>query len=309
MHPKPFYQNILRLLLLFVGFNILGTIVTFILLRSLFNVDAISVLNSINSVDVESGSINALKFMQFIQVFFSFIIPAHLFARSHSYHNTVDYLKLNSTHWKHFLLGAILIFAISPFVSFTSMLNEQISFPSFLSNIESYFRNQQIQSEKFATLFLRDNTGKDLIINLFIVGVLAAISEELFFRGVLLNILLERIKNIHLAIFTCAILFSALHQEFYALLPRTILGMALGYAYVYSRSLWVPILMHFVNNASAVILDSLFKQGYTSFNPNSNEYFGSIGLIISIISTITLFWYWKKQKAGSVIIIYGEKLD
>ena len=158
-------------------------------------------------------------------------------------------------------------------------------------------------------MFLRDNTGKDLLINLFVVGFLAAISEELFFRGVLQKILIERIKNIHLAIFACALLFSALHQEFYALIPRVLLGMLLGYAYVYSNSLWVPICIHFVNNATAVILDSLYKQGFTSFNPNSNEYFGLTGLLISLIATITLFWYWKKNKAPSIAIIYGERLD
>src|SRR5574343_88390 len=309
MHPKSFLQNIIRLLLLFIGFNIIGSIVTFILLRSFFNVDGLTVLKSINDVNVDSGTINALKFMQFIQVFFSFVIPAHLFARSHSFHNTIDYLRLHPTPWKHFALGAFLIILISPLVSYTSILNEQISFPSFLSNVEQYFKNQQIQSEKFATMFLRDNTGKDLIINIFIVGLLASVSEELFFRGVLQNILSEKINNIHIVVITCSILFSALHQEFYALIPRTLLGMALGYAYFFSKSLWVPMLMHFVNNTTAVVLDSLYKQGYSSFNPNTNEYFGSIGLIISLIATIALFWYWNKHRMPSVVIIYGERLD
>lgn len=309
MPPKSFLNNIVRLLLLFIGFNILGSIVTLILLKSLFNVDGLTVLNALNNAVVDSGTINALKFMQFVQVFFSFVIPAHLFAKQQSSNHVIDYLYLKNTSWKHYLLGGILIFAISPLVAFSSYLNELISFPGFLSNVESFFKNQQAQAEKFSMLFLKDNTGKDLIINLFVVGLLAAISEELFFRGALQKILLDRIKNIHLAIFTCAILFSALHQEFYALIPRMLLGMLLGYAYVFSKSLWVPITIHFVNNATAVILDSLFKQGYTTFNPNSNEYFGTTGLIISIIATITLFWYWEKNKAPSIPVFYGERLD
>ncbi len=309
MPPKSFLNSILRLILLFVGFNILGAIVTQLLLKGLFNVDVLSVLNKINGPDVDSATINALKFIQFIQVFFSFVIPAHLFAKQQSGNEVVDYLKLKPTPWKHFLIGIVFVFAISPLVSFTSFLNEQITFPSFFSNVESFFRNQQTQAEKFSVLFLRDNTGKDLIINLFVVGFLAAISEELFFRGVLQKILINRIKNIHFAILACAILFSALHQEFYALIPRILLGMLLGYAYVFSNSLWVPISIHFVNNATAVILDSLYKQGFSSFNPNSNEYFGFTGLIISLIATITLFWYWRKNKASSIAIIYGERLD
>lgn len=301
MQSRSFMQNMLRLLLLFVAFNLIGSVVTLVLLRSLFNLDGVDVLNQLNNADVSASAVNALKFMQFIQVFFSFIIPAHLFARSQSNNQVIDYLNLHSTHWKHFAIGTLLIFAISPLVSFSSVLNEQITLPSYFSNIEQYFKQQQIQSQKFATLFLKNNTGKDLFINLCIIGVLAAISEELFFRGVLQKLFINHFNNIHLAIFACAILFSALHQEFYALIPRILLGILLGYAYVYSKSLWVPILIHFINNASAVLLDSLYKQGITSFDPNSNEYFGTAGVIISFVATIALFWYWQKNKATSIV--------
>ena len=85
--------------------------------------------------------------------------------------------------------------------------------------------------------------------------------------------------------------------------------MLLGYAFIFSKSLWVPILIHFVNNASAVLLDSLYKQNIISYNPNSNEYFGITGIIVSLIATIALFWYWKKNKEASLVIYYGEKLD
>lgn len=306
MQHKSFLNKLVRLLLLFVGFNIIGSIVTIVLLKSLFNMDGLSVLNNINAQVVDSSSINALKFMQFIQVFFSFVIPAHLFAKQESGNNVVEYFQLNFTKTKHFLFGVLLIFAVSPLVSFLSIINQEITFPTFLSSIEHYFRNQQIQSEKFATLFLRDNIGVDLLINLFVVGFLAAISEELFFRGVLQNILLQRIKNIHITVFVCSLLFSALHQEFYALIPRLLLGMLLGYAYLYSKSLWVPIVIHFVNNSTAVLLDSFYKQKLISFNPNNNEYFGTIGLIISLIATIVLFWYWSKNKVSTDALEYGK---
>ncbi len=302
MSNRTFLQSLIRLILLFVGFNIIGSIVTLILLKSLFNVDAMEVISLLNSENPDSSAVNALKFMQFIQVFFSFIIPAHLFARSQSNNQVVDYFALHKTKPVNFIVGILLVFSVSPLVSYLSILNEQITFPTYLSSLESFFRTQQVEAEKYATLFLSYNTGKDLIINLFVVAVLAAISEELFFRGVLQRLLMERIKNIHIAIFICSLLFSALHQEFFALIPRTLLGMLLGYAYVYSRSLWVPITMHFVNNAASVILDSLFKQGLSSFDPSKDEYFGVLGLIFSFITTFALFWYWKKSYNKEVII-------
>lgn len=310
MSEKTFLQKILRLLLLFIGFNLLGSFVTLFLLNMFFNIDGGTVLNIITNIDtLDSSSINALKFMQLVQVFFSFIIPAHLFARSESNNRLFEYFQFNNASYKNYLLGILLIFSVSPLVSYIAELNEQIQLPSFLSSVENYFKQQQIQTEKFALVFLRDNTGVDLLINIFIVGVLAAVAEELFFRGVLQKIILEKVKNIHLAILICSFLFSALHQEFYTLFPRVLLGMLLGYAYYFSRSIWIPITIHFVNNASAVLLDSLYKQGISSLNPNENEYFGIIGVFISLILSISLFWYWNKNKRARIIYIYGEKLD
>jgi hypothetical protein len=310
MSEKTFLQKILRLLLLFIGFNILGSFVTLFLLNMLFNIDGGTVLNIITNIDtLDSSSINALKFMQLVQVVFSFIIPAHLFARSESNNRLFEYFQFNNASFKNYLLGILLIFSVSPLVSYIAELNEQIQLPAFLSSVENYFKQQQIQTEKFALVFLRDNTGVDLLINVFIVGVLAAIAEELFFRGVLQKLILEKVKNIHLAILICSFLFSALHQEFYTLFPRVLLGMLLGYAYYFSKSIWIPITIHFVNNASAVLLDSLYKQGISSFNPNENEYFGIIGVLISLILSIVLFWYWNKNKRARIIYIYGEKLD
>jgi membrane protease YdiL (CAAX protease family) len=310
MSEKTFLQKILRLLLLFIGFNLLGYFVTLFLLNILFNVDGNTLLSIFNNLDtIDNSSTNVLKFMQFVQMFFSLIIPAHLFARSESNNQLVEYFQLNNTSYKNYLTGILLLVCISPLVSYIAELNEQIQLPSFLSSVENYFKQKQIQTEKLSLVFLGNNTGVDLLINIFIVGVLAAIAEELFFRGVLQKIILEKVKNIHMAILICSFLFSALHQEFYSLFPRVLLGMLLGYAYVFSKSIWVPISIHFVNNTAIVLLDSLYKQGISSFNPNENEYFGIIGVFISLILSIPLFWYWNKNKSNGINYNYGEKLD
>lgn len=309
MPPKTFLQKLIRLLLLFIGFNFIGSIVSLILINWVFNVDVSTVLNIIKNIDsLDYNSINTLKFMQFIQVIFSFILPAQIFAKYESQNQLSDYFEMNTVAWKHVFIAILLVFSVSPLVSYIAELNSQIQFPAFLSGLENYFKVQQEQTEKLTEIFLRDNTGADLMINIFIVGILAAFAEELFFRGVLQKILIEKIKNVHLAVFICSVLFSALHQEFYTLIPRVLLGMLLGYAYVFSKSIWIPILIHFINNASAVVLDSLYKQGYTSFNPNENEYFGAIGLIISLIVSISLFWYWNKVKELNLNTEYGERV-
>ena len=46
-----------------------------------------------------------------------------------------------------------------------------------------------------------------------------------------------------------AFFFSAFHFQFEGLFPRTVLGAVLGYLYYWSNNLWVPIILHFFNNA------------------------------------------------------------
>jgi membrane protease YdiL (CAAX protease family) len=255
----------------------------------------ISVLGNTDVLNIYSNNPAtpmALKFFQFFQVFFSFIVPAHLFARFHSNNQSAEYLQLKSTSNIHFILGALMIFLISPLISFLNEINQNISLPAFLSSLESTFKSLEEKSKIATELFLNVNTTADIVVNFFIVAVLAAVSEELIFRGVLQRLMGTVVRNIHLNILICSVIFSAFHLQFYGFIPRLALGMLLGYSFHFSKSLWVPIMIHFLNNATAVLVDLLYKRNLISLNPNENEYFGYGGLFISIISTITLFWYW-----------------
>lgn len=93
-----------------------------------------------------------------------------------------------------------------------------------------------------------------LLANLLVVAVIAALTEELFFRGALQRILGKALSNPHAIIWTAAALFSAFHMQFYGFLPRMILGAYFGYLLLWSRSIWLPVFAHFINNATAVVV-------------------------------------------------------
>jgi membrane protease YdiL (CAAX protease family) len=57
-----------------------------------------------------------------------------------------------------------------------------------------------------------------------------------------------------------AFIFSLMHLQFYGFLPRIILGVILGYLFVWSKNLWIPILIHFLNNALVVTFSYFFKE-------------------------------------------------
>ena len=130
----------------------------------------------------------------------------------------------------------------------------------------------------------------NLIINLIMIAALAAIGEELLFRSILQPSLIRVCKNAHIGIFITSAIFSFIHFEFYGFIPRLVLGMLLGYMFFYSRSIWVPMIMHFVNNGTAVVLYYLNNKGITNIDVETFGQTELLPLILSIIVMIALFW-------------------
>jgi membrane protease YdiL (CAAX protease family) len=308
MQSKNFVQSFFLLLVLFVVGSFVGSLLGMLLIEPIFGIQVMGNTDILNIYSNNPATPTILKFLQFFQVFFSFILPAHLFARYQSNNNSAEYLRLTKTDPVHYILGAVLIFVISPLISYLSEINQNIVLPSSMSSLEMTLKDLEEKLRIATELFLQVNSASDIVVNFFIVALLAAVSEELLFRGVLQRLMSTVIRNIHLNIFICALIFSAIHFQFYGFLPRLVLGMVLGYAFHFSKSLWVPILIHFLNNGTAVMVDILYKRNLISLNPHENEYFGFVGLSISIISTITLFWYWIKIYKKSEKLD-GERLD
>ncbi|MGL5228766.1 MAG: lysostaphin resistance A-like protein, partial [Bacteroidales bacterium] len=100
------------------------------------------------------------------------------------------------------------------------------------------------------------------LLNVLLVSVLTAIGEEAFFRGALQRILLNETKRPWVAIVVIAIIFSAIHFQFYGFFARLLLGLLLGYLVYASKSLILPIIAHAVNNLIAIIqihLDNVYE--------------------------------------------------
>ena len=87
--------------------------------------------------------------------------------------------------------------------------------------------------------------------------VVAPIYEELMFRGILWSAVREQFlgkKGIWLATLVTSLLFSIIHlqYEFYEMSVIFILALLLSYARVKSGSLYLPILLHIINNGIAM---------------------------------------------------------
>ena len=249
-------------------------------------------------------SIPVLKFIQTLSTIGTFIIPSILLAYAFSL-QPLEYLSLSKrTLAGSAVLVVLALLAALPLINYLGELNARMSLPSFLSGIENWMKESEARAAELTNYFLDMRSASDVLFNIFMIGLLPAIGEELLFRGIIQRVFSEWLKNRHVAVWISAILFSALHIQFYGFLPRMMLGVLLGYLLVWSGSLWLTILAHFVNNTAAIVFTYLFKEqviGLDADKIGTESDYPSV--IISLLITGILLWMiYKKESrtAGSV---------
>jgi len=249
--------------------------------------------------------ITGMKIAQAVSVVLTFITPAVLFAWLSSERKT-GYLKINQGFPVVFGLTVIaLVFSAMPAVNWLGELNNHLSFPDFLYGVENWMKASEENLKNLTDAFLQMGGITDLTVNLLIIALLAAVGEELFFRGAMQNVFLEWARNPHVAVWFTAILFSTLHMQFYGFLPRMMLGVVLGYLYIWSGSLWLSILFHFLNNGLAVLFSYLIGKGSLSETAETIGA-GDTPVTVVIASTIVsvglMYFIYKNRKTDSLVI-------
>lgn len=225
-----------------------------------------------------------MKYLQIVSQVAVFLVPALLFSRLVS-SSPFHFLNLDTGPGGKQVLVSIALLAISaPALAWLQKLNAGISLPQSMSGIETWMRSSEAEATRITDAFLNVKSLPGLLGNLIIMAVLPAIAEEFFFRGVLQKIFAVWFKNIHAAIFTTALLFSAIHLQFYGFFPRLILGIWLGYLLHWSGSIWLPVMIHFLNNGTTVVMAFLWFNGMSELNPV--VYANSQGLFFIIQSLV-----------------------
>ena len=201
------------------------------------------------------------------------------------------------------LIGVVLMFVSLPVTNQLTRWNESTTIFSSFEKLEDYLKMLEETAAATTEKMLNVNTFGGLLLNLLVIALIPAIGEELTFRGVLQQGLMRKM-NPHVAIVISAAIFSFIHFQFYGFLPRMFLGLLLGYMFYITDSLWTSILMHFVNNGTAVVVYYLNNKGTISIDP---EHFGevpnlwmvSISAIITVLLIVWCWWQIDYTKKGS----------
>lgn len=243
----------------------------------------------------------ASKLIQILGSVGTFIIPAFLFSYLFEGDPFSYYRFRNPVTMLPLLLVVLMMVSVIPFINYLAEVNMKVEFP--IRALDQLLRRLESTAEEMMVAFTAAKNIGGLLVNLLMIGVIAALGEELIFRGLLQKLLTQMIRNAHLAIVVTAVLFSAFHFQFFSFLPRVILGLILGYLMYYGKSIWYPILAHFVNNAMGVIYYYFYSRGSTD---DMLEEIGTSTLIpVAAIVSLVLFlfcgllWYYQVVNSTS----------
>ena len=159
------------------------------------------------------------------------------------------------------VLAVLLLVVSTPFMSWIIRLNADVHLPESLAPLEQWLRTMEQSAQGVVDAMFDSVSPAAVILNVLIIGVLAGFSEELFFRGALQRILVSSKMSVHAAIWITAFIFSAMHFQFFGFVPRMLLGAGFGYLLWWSGSVWLPMLVHTLNNSVYVVLYSFTGSG------------------------------------------------
>ncbi len=293
---KPSLQLVL-IMCLFTGLLVLSALIAVVIALVFYGIDANTLQYMMNDLkNAGEEAISVAKLSQLITsvsifilapIIYSFLIFEKPFK---SFQLTVSVKKIN------YLLIVLLMFVSMPLVSWIIELNSNMVLPDFMSSIEQWMRAKELQNGQVTEVFLTFDGIGSLFYMLLVIAIVPAVGEELLFRGVLQKIFINWFKKPHLAIWVTAILFSALHMQFFGFFPRMLLGVMFGYIFYWSKSLWLPILGHFINNGSVVILSYFYPEMIEDADVSvfeSSEY-TTVFYIVSFILSMALIFIIKK---------------
>lgn len=237
----------------------------------------------------------AIRQLQFFQSLGTFFFPSIFLAWLFS-DDVKTYLDTEkAVSWSVISLTILSMLLVLPFLSLTMYWNESIVLPDSLRGLEDWMKAQELQMKEIVELMLDTDDIGSLLLNILIIGVLAGVGEELFFRGVLQKVFSKLFKNHHVIIWLVAIIFSAIHVQFYGFIPRMLMGAYFGYLLYYSGSIWLPVLAHFTNNTIGVLLYYFLSaeefEFFEQVGAGSTYYFG----VLSFVLWLTAFYFIRKK--------------
>lgn len=264
--------------------------------------------------EFEKADPNALRLITMAGQVLFILLPALIFSKI-IYEDVTRVIRFRSAPWIEIGLFTVGIIALTPvlqnYLYIQNFYFEQIAKQNgFIHSIkESLDYLDKLVEGSYGSL-LKINSAMDGAIVIAVVAITPAVCEEVMFRGYIQKSFELKYKPFLGALIT-AIFFGLYHFNPYAFLPLTLLGLYLGYSAYKSNSILVPVVLHFINNLSAVVLymvlgDSELVQAKTissaELTPTLISFAYQILLFVLVLIGIQYYYRKKKLAAAAALV-------
>lgn len=149
------------------------------------------------------------------------------------------------------LLGLLFVMSAFPLAQVAFLANQWLvgQFPALQAWVDT-----ETLTVKMMEGLLVMQTPWEMVASLIVMAIIPAIGEELVFRGIGQQKLIETMGRPALGIALTALIFSITHFEIQRFFAILLLGLVLGLLFYWTKNLWIPIAAHFLNNGAQVFI-------------------------------------------------------
>ena len=255
---------------------ILGALISFSLVAAMLHIG----INDIQKIILEPEYASTAQFANALASIIAFGLPsiAVAFFTKGNLAQNMGFAPLKSIQQ----LALVLLLALAGLLlsgalgSLTEKIPIPISFKTWADGLEAQYKKALVSMTQMRSIL-------DLLYALLAVAIVPALVEELYFRATLQKTLKDWTGKPIVAIIVTALFFSAIHFSYYGFLSRMALGILLGLIYEFTKTIWLPILLHFINNGIAIVTLYVVRNNPANIEKAMDEnlpiYWGLIALV------------------------------
>ena len=294
-HQRPAWISVIFIFLTaMLGFIVIGPLIGFMLSIPFIEGDLTSLLSKLGSPSQYPELRVPLFIMQGSATLFGLIVVPSIYIFGIEKRSVLSLFKDKPLYSRSVSLTILVVIVFMIPNTFFVEWNSHISMPDFLKGFESWARDKEDLASEMTTFLTTFDSFGQFSFAFFVIAVLPGIGEEFVFRGMLQPELQRATGNPHAAIWISAIMFSAIHLQFFGFVPRMLLGVLFGYLYYWSGNIIMPMLAHFINNGFSLVLLYLYQLDIISIDLESTESAPPILVVLFTLITFGILLHLKK---------------
>ena len=198
-----------------------------------------------------------------------------------SFKDTIEYKK-NYNVWSILIVIIMGIVLVAGCLNFIGLINYGLSLIGYAPT---------------GDLPIKLNSVENMLLSIMLWAVIPAICEELLFRGIIFQGLLQKFKPSH-AVLIGGAFFMLMHGSLQQTVYQFLLGCALCLVYYMTKNIFYPMLLHFLNNGLVIFIDYLnLAHGFDMYSSFAGAWaciWPILVFALTVFVVLVLFYYLGK---------------